>query len=78
MATEHTSTEIVDKADLDHDAGRFVAHGARRHVAFVVVEQLLRENIAPEITLTLTVRREDYVSGLRAFSARGALVAAHA
>lgn len=69
---------MVPRTDLAHDAGRFIAYGALRHVAFVVLEELLHETAAPEITLTLTLRREDYVDGRRVFIARGHLEAAHA
>jgi hypothetical protein len=78
MATEHTCSEMVRKSDLAHEAGRFIAYGALRHVAFVVLEEILQESAAPEITLTLTLRREDYVDGRRLFIARGHVEAAHA
>jgi len=80
MATApvHTCTEIVRRAELAHDAGRYIAYGALRHVAFVVLEEILHETAAPEITLTLTVRREDFLDGRRVFSAHGHLQAAHA
>lgn len=78
MATERTCTEILTKSELQHDAARWIAHGARRHVAFVVLEELLQETAAPEVTVTLTIRREDYIDGRREFAARGVVAAAHA
>jgi hypothetical protein len=78
MATEHTATEIVQRSELAHDAARFITYGALRHVAFVVLEKLLHESAAPQITVTLTLRREDHLDGHRAFTARGHLDAAHA
>jgi hypothetical protein len=78
MATEHECTEMVRKSEIAHPAGRFISYGALRHVAFAVVERILNESNAPELTLTLTIRREDYVDGRRVFSARGHLDAAHA
>jgi hypothetical protein len=63
---------------MAHDAARFIAYGALRHVAFVVLEEILHKTTAPEITVTLTLRREDYVDGRCEFTARGQLDAAHA
>lgn len=57
MATEHTCTELVHEKDLDGFAGEYVEHGARRHVAFVVLEELLQREVADEVTFTVTVSR---------------------
>lgn len=78
MATEHTYSEIIERWELDLAAGRFIAQGVQRHVAFVVLEQLLQETNEPQVTVTLTVRREDYTDELCSFTASGELVAAHA
>lgn len=78
MAKEHTCTEIVRKSELDCEAGSFVAHGARRHVAFVVLEELLQEWTDPQVTVTLTIRREDFTDDGCSFTASGDIVVAHA
>jgi hypothetical protein len=57
MATEHTCTELVHEKDLASLAGEYVDHGARRHVAFVVLEELLRRAPEDEVTFTVTVSR---------------------
>lgn len=77
MATDHTCTELVPRTDLAHDAGRFIAHAALRHVAFTVLEALLQEASTPEVTLTLTVRRDDSMEH-GVFTASGHVEAAHA
>jgi hypothetical protein len=69
---------MVRKSEMAHDAAWFIAYGARRHVGFVVLEQILHESTAPEITVLLTVRREDYTDGRCVFSASGHLATAHA
>lgn len=75
MATDRTCTELIPTAALANDAGPFIAYAALRHVAFVVLEQLLQDNTAPELTLSLTVRREDAGVGVR-FTARGEVAGA--
>lgn len=57
MATERTCTEMVHESDLARLGGQYVDHGARRHVAFVVLEDLLRAAPADEVTFTVTVSR---------------------
>ena len=58
MATEHTCTELVHETELARSvAGEYIEHGARRHVAFVVLEELLHAAPADEVTFTLTVSR---------------------
>lgn len=64
MATEHTCTELVHESDLAGFAGGYVEHGARRHVAFVVLEELLQREPADEVTFTLTVSRRSGDTGL--------------
>lgn len=75
MATDRTCTELIPTAALANDAGPFIAYAALRHVAFVVLEQLLQENDAPEITLSLTVRRTDAPGG-QSFTAHGQVASA--
>lgn len=58
MATERTCTEMVPESDLAGLAGEYVDHGARRHVAFVVLEELLQRESADEVTFTVTVSRK--------------------
>jgi hypothetical protein len=74
MATERTCTEMVHEADLAHEAGRFIEHGTRRHVAFTVLEELLRAERGHEVTFTLTISREPHVAGLFGFTATGYVV----
>lgn len=64
MATEHTCTELVHEKDLDGFAGEYVEHGARRHVAFVVLEEMLHAAPEDEVTFTLTVSRRTGDTGL--------------
>lgn len=71
MATEHTCTEMVHESELAHEAGRYVEHGTRRHVAFTVVEQLLYEALADEVTFTLTISRRSVPGGRYVFTASG-------
>ena len=74
MATERTCTELVHESDLASLAGEYVEHGARRHVAFVVLEELLRREAADEVTFTLTVSRragDTGLSGCIGFTATG-------
>lgn len=79
MATdEHTCTEMVERWELDLAAGRFIAQGVQRHVAFVVLEEILQQTTEPQVTVTLTIRREDYTDDLCSFTASGKLLAAHA
>lgn len=78
MATEHTHTEVVERWELDLPAGRFIERGVQRHVAFVVLEEILQETTEPQVTVTLTIRREDYTDELRSYTATGQLLAAHA
>ena len=78
MTTDkHTCTETVRAEDLALDCGRFIAQGVQRHVAFVVLEELLQETTEAQVTVELTVRREDS-DELCAFTASGKLLAAHA
>jgi hypothetical protein len=74
MATERTCTEMVHEADLAHEAGRFIEHGTRRHVAFTVLEELLRAARGHEVTFTLTVSRAENMAGLFGFTATGSVV----
>lgn len=69
---------MIPRAELRLAAGRFIEQGVRRHVAFVVLDELLQESTAPELTVTLTIRREDYTDELCSFTALGDIVAAHA
>lgn len=79
MATEpYTCTEIIERRELDLAAGRFIERGVQRHVAFVVVEDILQETTEAQVTLTLTIRREDFTDDLTSYTACGQLVAAHA
>lgn len=78
MAIDHTYTETVERWELGLPAGRFIAQGVQRHVAFVVLEQLLQETNEPQVTVNLTIRREDYTDELSSFTATGRVVAAHA
>lgn len=79
MATdEHTCTEMVPRRELDLDCGKFIAQGVQRHVAFVVLEEILQETTEPTVTVTLTISREDYDENLCSFTALGKLTAAHA
>lgn len=81
MATErapHGCTELIPRWELNLAAGRFIEQGVRRHVAFVVLDELLQESTEPQVTVTLTIRREDYTDDLCSFTASGELVAAHA
>jgi len=79
MATdEHTYTEMVQRRDLDLDCGPFIAQGVQRHVAFVVLEEILQQTTEPTVTVTLTISREDYTEDLCRFTALGKLLAAHA
>jgi hypothetical protein len=79
MATdEHTCTEMVQRRELDLDCGRFIAQGVQRHVAFVVLEEILQATTEPMVTVILTIRREDYDDQLCSFTALGKLLAAHA
>jgi hypothetical protein len=64
MATERTCTEIVPESDLAGLAGEYVDHGARRHVAFVVLEELLQRTQEDEVTFTVTVSRRGADTGL--------------
>jgi hypothetical protein len=64
MATEHTCTELVHESDLARQAGEYVEYGARRHVAFVVLEELLHAAPADEVTFTVTVSRRGGDTGL--------------
>ena len=76
MATEHTCTELVHESDLAGFAGEYVEHGARRHVAFAVVEELLRRTPEDEVTFTVTVSRRSGADALRGcvgFTATGQL-----
>lgn len=76
MATEHTCTELVRESDLTGFAGEYVEHGARRHVAFVVLEELLQGAPADEVTFTVTVRRrtgDTALAGCVGFTATGHL-----
>jgi hypothetical protein len=75
MATdEHTCTENVLRSDLDLDCGRFIAQGVQRHVAFVVLEEILQETTGPEVTVTMKICREDYDDDLCTFTASGKAV----
>ncbi len=47
-------------------------------MAFVVLEELLQEWTDPEVTVTLTIRREDFTDDVCTFTALGDIVAAHA
>lgn len=77
MATdEHTCTENVLRSDLDLDCGRFIAQGVQRHVAFVVLEEILQEATEPQVTVTLTISREDYDEDQCRFTASGKAVRA--
>lgn len=79
MATdEHTCTEMVQRRELDLDCGRFIAQGVQRHVAFVVLEEILQTTTEPTVTVTLTIRREEYDEDLFSFTALGKLLTAHA
>jgi hypothetical protein len=78
MAIDHTYTETIERDELRLPAGGFIARGVQRHVAFVVLEQLLQETNDPQVTVSLTVRREDYTDELCSFTATGRVVAAHA
>jgi hypothetical protein len=79
MATdEHTCTEMVKRRDLDLDCGRFIAQGVQRHVAFVVLEEILQQTTEAMVTVTLTISREDYDEDTCRFTALGKLLAAHA
>lgn len=78
MAIDHTYTETIERDELRLPAGRFIAQGVQRHVAFVVLEQLLQETNDPQVTVNLTIRREDYTDELCTFTASGRIVAAHA
>jgi hypothetical protein len=71
MATERTCTEMVHEADLAHEAGRFIEHGTRRHVAFTVIEELLHAATSDEVTFTLTINRESHTGGYCGFTAIG-------
>ena len=73
MATEHTCTELVHESDLASLAGEYVDYGARRHVAFVVLEELLHAAPADEVTFTVTVRRSGATAlpGCVGFTATG-------
>lgn len=73
---EHTCTENVLRRDLDLDCGRFIAQGVQRHVAFVVLEEILQETTEPTVTVTMTISREDYDDDLCAFTASGKAVRA--
>jgi hypothetical protein len=75
---EHTCTEMVLRRELDLDCGRFIAQGVQRHVAFVVLEELLQATTEPTVTVTLTISREEYDEDLCRFTALGKLLAAHA
>lgn len=79
MATEHTCTELVPESDLAGLAGEYVDHGARRHVAFVVLEELLQRDPADEVTFTVTVSRKGGVAtpggGCVGFTATGQVTA---
>jgi hypothetical protein len=82
MATEatdeHTCTEMVSIKDLALDCGRFIAQGVQRHVAFVVLEEILQQTTEPTVTVTLTISREEYDDQLCSFTALGRVLAAHA
>ena len=69
---------MIPRSELRLAAGRFIEQGVRRHVAFVVLDELLQESTEPQVTVTLTIRREDYTDELCSFTASGELVAAHA
>lgn len=69
---------MIPRSELQLAAGRFIEQGVRRHVAFVVLEELLQEWTDPEVTVTLTVRREDFTDDVCTFTALGDIVAAHA
>ncbi len=78
MATEHTYSELIERQELDLPAGRFIERGVQRHVAFVVLEELLQETTEPQVTVTMTIRREDWTDQTRSYSASGQVVSAHA
>lgn len=78
MATEHTYSELIERQELDLPAGRFIERGVQRHVAFVILEELLQETTEPQVTVTMTIRCEDYTDQTRAYSASGQVVSAHA
>lgn len=69
---------MIPRSELRLAAGRFIEQGVRRHVAFVVLEELLQEWTDPEVTVTLTIRREDFTDDVCSFTALGDIVAAHA
>jgi hypothetical protein len=69
---------MIPRSELRLAAGRFIEQGVRRHVAFVVLDELLQEWTDPEVTVTLTIRREDYMDDACSFTASGDIVAAHA
>ena len=74
MATEHTCTELVHEKDLAGFAGEYVEHGARRHVAFVVLEELLQREAADEVTFVVSVSRwtaADITGSVVGFTATG-------
>ena len=73
---EHTFTENVLRRDLDLDCGRFIAQGVQRHVAFVVLEEILQASTDPEVTVTMTISREDYDDDVCSFTACGKAVRA--
>lgn len=69
---------MVQRRELDLDCGRFIEQGVQRHVAFVVLEEILQETTEPTVTVTLTISREDYDDDLCRFTALGKVLAAHA
>lgn len=74
MATEHTCTELVHESDLAGSAGEYVEHGARRHVAFVVLEELLHAAPECEATFIVSVSRwtaTDITGSVVGFTATG-------
>jgi hypothetical protein len=74
MATERTCTEIVPGLQSVHaDMVSYVKHAARRHVGFVVLEDLLREAPDGELTVTLKITNEADELGDR-FTAHGQVV----
>lgn len=75
MATEHTCTEIVHESELARACGEYVEYSARRHVAFVVLEELLHEATADEVTFAVTISRSTAPGGNYGFTARGELAA---
>jgi hypothetical protein len=65
---------MVRESDLACLAGEYVDHGARRHVAFVVLEELLHAAPADEVTFTVTVSRRSgagVLDGCVGFTAAG-------